>query len=657
MTTFPNLFRPIDVGPFTLKNRIAVSPHGPMYAEGGLLTQRYVDYEIEKAKGGAGLVIMSFGIADPQAPVLETGMMGALVHTWRRENIPYFREIADAVRDHGARTFFQFGENALGTRIAPSAFPHSDGSGLWSREMTAVDIARMMDNYARCAETLAEAGLDGVEMHGHGDFFSDFFSRTINRRTDNYGGSLENRMRFFLEAADVIRGVIGRDMALGARISVDDQLPGSLALADGVEIARLAAETGKLDYLNIDTVVEPQLLPRLIAPMYMEKGYEVYAAEAVKAAVRNIPVFTVGRITDPAQAEQIIAEGRADVVTMARALIADPELPNKARDGRADDIRPCLGDNQECMGRILQGLPMRCTVNPAAGRETEFGIGRIGRAARSRKLMVVGGGPAGAEAARVAASRGHEVHLYERGGALGGQVQLARTLPGRAEIGAFLPWQARQLEKLGVRVTLDTEVTPDVIRREGPEAVVLATGAVWQKSGLNSLDYREVEGWEAPHVLALTDAVRDPEALGARVVILDLKGFVEAPGLGELLAGLGRQVEIVTPFPNLGQTPLDLTLQTPYLKARLFAAGVKVSPDTMAASVEPGAVNLVNLYSQARSQVAADHVVIISGRSPVRDLEDAVRELGIEHRWIGDGLSPLNIGKAIRDGFEAGLEL
>jgi 2,4-dienoyl-CoA reductase-like NADH-dependent reductase (Old Yellow Enzyme family) len=656
--TFPNLFRPIRVGPYTIKNRIAVSPHNPLLAARGILTRQYVDYYVEKAKGGAGLIIMSWGISDPKAPALKSNsILGALVHTWRKANIPYFRDIVAAAHSYDCRVFFQFGENANHTHMAPSAVVHTESTGHLSREMSLIDIRRMMGNYARCAEVLQESGLDGIEMHGHGDLFSDFFSPTINRRLDRYGGSRENRMRFFLEAADVIRGVIGPDMALGARISVEDHLPGSLPLEEGVSIAREIAETGKLDYLNIDTAIELQLLPRIIAPMYAEQGYEVYAAEAVKAVVGNIPIFTVGRIVDPAFAEAIIANGRADVVAMARALIADPELPNKAKEGRVQDIRPCLGDNQECMGRQMQGLSVRCTVNPSAGRETEWGMGKMRPAARRRKVLIIGGGPAGMETGRVAALRGHEVHLYETSDDLGGKVLLAQRLPGRTDIGRFLPWHRLQLEKLGVTVRLGTTATPETIDREVPDVVVLATGASWQKSGFNGLDFKETPGWEQSHVLSLTDVVSETVEVGRSVVIFDLKGFVEAPGVAELLASGGRQVEIVTPFAKLGIAQLDLTLQWPYVMSRLLAAGVKITPDTMIEAIDGKAVKVINVYSGERRVIAVDQVVIISGRLPDDQLYQALATRRLEIHRVGDCLSPLNIGKAFREGYEVGLAL
>jgi len=656
--TFPNLFSPIKVGPYTLKNRIAVAPHGPMYGTAGVLTRRYIDYEIEKAKGGAGLIIMSCGLSDSEAPDAASGSWSKLVRTWKRENIPFFREVVEAAHAHDCRVFFQFGENAYTTMMAPTAFPHSGISGQWSREMTTADIKGMMVKYAHCAEVLMEAGLDGVEMHGHGDFFSDFFSPVMNRRTDEYGGSRENRLRFFREASEAIRGVMGRDKALGARISVDDRVPGSLPLQEGVAIARLIAEMGQLDYLNIDTSFEPHMLSWMIAPMYAPQGYELYASDAVKAAVSNIPIFTVGRIVDPAMAEEIIAEGRADVVTMARALIADPEWPNKAREDRVEDIRPCLGDNQECMGRIMQGLPMACTVNPAAGNETDLGIGKIGRAPRRRKVLVVGGGPAGMETARIAAIRGHEVHLVERSDALGGQVRLAEQLPGRADIGRFLPWHRRQLEKLGVKVSLGTEATAATIGAAAPDAVVVATGASWDRSGFNGIDFRQIPGWEQPHVLSVADAVAGAAAIGQRVVVFDLKGFVEAPGLAELLASQGRQVEIVTPFPKLGGSDLDLTLQWPHLMPRVLGAGVTITTDTSVVSVEGHTVNVVHVYTGAHRAIAdVDHVVMISGKSPETALFEALAQSPVELHRVGDCESPHNIGKSFRDAWSVALAL
>jgi 2,4-dienoyl-CoA reductase-like NADH-dependent reductase (Old Yellow Enzyme family) len=656
-TPFPNLFRPIQVGPFTLKNRIAVAPHGPMYGVGGVLTQQYVDYEVEKAKGGAGLIIMSCGLADPDAKS-SWGPWPALVQTWRRENIPYFREIVEGAHAHDCRVFFQFGENALTTKMAVSAYPHTGVGGLWSREMTLADIQGMMDKYARCAEILVEAGLDGIEMHGHGDFFSDFFSPVINRRSDRYGGSRENRVRFFNEAAAVLRGVLGRERVLGARVSVDDCIPGSLPLEEGVAVAGLIAGTGSLDYLNIDTTIEPQAVHRMIAPMYAEPGYELYASDAVKAAVKNIPIFTVGRIIDPAFAEAILAEGRADVITMARALIADPELPNKAREGRIADIRPCLGDNQECMGRILQALPMHCTVNPAAGNETRWGLGRIRPAARRQKIVVVGGGPAGMEAARVAAERGHAVHLYERDEALGGQVLLAERLPGRADIGRFLPWHRRQLERLGVTVSLGVAADLAAIERQEPDVVVLATGSHWEKSGYNGLNFQETPGSEQANVLSLTDVVSGAAQTGERVIVYDLNGFVQAPGVAELLAGQGRQVEIITPFPKLGVVELDLTLQTPYLMSRLLAAQVPIAPDSMIASIAGTTVTVVNVHGGRPREISGvDNVVIVSGRAPEQTLHAALAGSSLDWRQIGDCESPANIGKAFRDAWTVGAEL
>jgi NADPH-dependent 2,4-dienoyl-CoA reductase/sulfur reductase-like enzyme len=309
------------------------------------------------------------------------------------------------------------------------------------------------------------------------------------------------------------------------------------------------------------------------------------------------------------------------------------------------------------MGRIVLGLPLGCTMNPATGREGEWGMGKITTAARKRKVLVAGGGPGGMEAARMAALRGHEVSLYEQDNELGGQVRLARTLPGRADIGRFIPWHRRQLEQLGVKVTLGVAVTPELVKREAPDVVVVATGASWEKSGFNGITFQETPGWEQPNVLSLTDAVGGDAAVGDKVVIFDLKGFVEAPGLAEQLAGQGKQVEIVTPFPRLGSLELDGTLQWPYVMPRLLAAGVTITPDTTIEAIDGRAVTLANVHTGARRTAEVDTVVIISGRAPQTALYDALAASGAEVRRVGDCLSPHNIGKAIREGWTLGLDL
>ena len=307
----PLLFSPIRIGSVELKNRIVVAPHGPLMAREGLLTDEYIEYEIERAKGGAGLLIMSYGLSDP------TENAGLLVDTWRRENIVGFKAVVTAAHRHDCRVFFQFGESAARAGLAPSAvtFP---GGGI-AAEMTHDDIRRMHGNYATCALLLQEAGLDGVELHGHGDLLSDFLSRTINRREDEYGGSLDNRMRYLVEAIDAVRQAVGPEMVVGHRLSVCDGLPGSLGLEEGVQIAAKLASRTRIDYLSIDTVVEPQLLDEMIPPMYVQSGYELYASRAVKHVVKGLPIIGVGRITTPAQAEQVIEDGDADLVAMARA--------------------------------------------------------------------------------------------------------------------------------------------------------------------------------------------------------------------------------------------------------------------------------------------------------------------------------------------------
>jgi 2,4-dienoyl-CoA reductase-like NADH-dependent reductase (Old Yellow Enzyme family) len=649
---FPNLFSPLRIGPLMLKNRLAVSPHGIKFAATGRLTEAYVAYELEKAKGGAGLIIMSYGLADP------TAEEGLLISTWRKENIPLFRELVAGVHEYGSRIFFQFGESQHHSGMGASANPFTGRGSGGARPMTLSDIRRAMDFYAASAETLMEAGLDGIEMHGHGDLFSDFLSPAINRRTDEYGGSFENRARYFLQAAKVIRDAVGRDQVLGARVSVDDLIPNSVPLEEGVRIARHLADSGLLDYLNVDVSYEPENLPRMIPPMYAEPGYQLYASAAVKRVVSNIPIMAVGRITRPEVAERALAESKADIVAMARAMIADPEFANKAREGRVLDIRYCLGDNQDCVGRIQQNLAMRCTVNPVVGREAEWGIGRLGRTARVKRVVVVGGGPGGAEAARVAALRGHEVVLYEKNSELGGQVRLARLLPGRSDIGSIISWHAHQLEQLGVDVRRGVEATAAVIEASAPDAVIVATGARWLRNGLTSLDFAAVPGWEEAHVFAPDAAVEGAAASATRVVIYDAKGFIEGPGLAEMLVAQGKAVELVTPFGQLGSAELHNTHQWPWLMERILGCGVVLTTSVQVSAIKGSTVTLRNIHTKTEVvREGVDAVVMVTAREPVDDLHRELEGRIGELYRVGDCNSPLNIGQAIRSGFGAAVRL
>lgn len=639
---------PLNLGKVQAKNRIVVAPHNPVMACDGYASDDYVAYQVEKIKGGAGIIIMSSGVIDPKAPMIRSGFA---LNMWEKKNIPQLRRIAEAAREHDCRAVFQILSVIIGAG-GPEWGSYTLNDHL-PAHMSLGEIKRMHSNYAASAELLAEAGFAGIELHGHGDLCSDFLSPTINTRDDIYGGARENRVRFVLEAIDAIRARVDNALLVGIRLSADDGLPGSVDVAEGAQLAALLAENA--DYLNIDFKREMQFVSDMVAPMYAKNGHQRYVAAAAKQRVPNIPVICVGRITTPELAEDILQAGEADMVAMARALIADPEFPNKVAERRPQDIRTCLGDNQECLGRIMQGMPIRCTINPSAGREGELGIGTLQPTALAKSVLVVGGGPAGMEAARTASMRGHRVTLVDSGNRLGGQVLLARKLPGRSDIGNIVEWLPRQLEKLGVEVILDTIVTKDFIAQRSPGTLVLATGCQWLKTGFNTFDYTNVEGWDAGRVLSLTEAIERAATISGKVFVYDQHGFVQGPGIAEMLSANGNDVTILSPYETLGTPALDFTAQREFIMRRLKPAGIRIMTRSMLRAVRGSTIVIEDGVTNALTEVEDVAVVVIVG---VRKSDNSFSDLGDDvapevHR-IGDCVFPHDIGSAIAEGHRVG---
>ena len=384
-----------------------------------------------------------------------------------------YKRIADKVHQHGAHVAAQLvhaggggwgigepkgltGLNWVLNYSASARFTGGEDSTI-IREMSRDDIQRAIEGYVKAAKNVVAAGFDGIEIRMNDSLGYEFTSALTNRRTDEYGGTLERRLRFVLDVIHGVREEVGPDFLLDPRILVDEIKPGGYGLEEGQEIARILAATGELDFLNtgigVGTVHEKQ------GPYPTPLGYGVYAAAAIKK-VADLPVVAHGRINDPVQAEAILAEGKADLIGMARGLIADPEFANKAREGRIDDIRKCIGYDDVCHDQSHRASPITCIHNPAAGREKQLGIGTLRQARRKKKVLVAGGGPAGLKVAEVAARRGHQVTLYEKGKELGGQINLAIRLPFRDHLGEISSHLSNQLEKLGVDIRKGVEVTP-----------------------------------------------------------------------------------------------------------------------------------------------------------------------------------------------------
>lgn len=680
---FEYLFTPLEIGPVTVRNRILITGHAtafgephPVCGEPGFYGERYAHYLAERARGGAGLI--TFGQVNVH-PTTAYELVNASIG-YDRGAIPGFKLATELIHRHGAKTFIQLmhsGMNNSGeiSRLpvwAPSNVP---GPGLIGKEtpkaMEEEDIAELVEYYGRCAAHAREGGFDGVEVHStHSYLGQQFLSPLFNKRKDRYGGSLENRMRFLLEVLDRIRGAIGREMALGIRLPGDELVPGGLTLEDMKEVARELEATRLVDFVNV-SVGTIHAAHVIVAPMYVPHAYLVPLAAGIKEAVQNLPVFCIGRIVDPLEAERILADGHADMIGMTRAHIADPEIGNKAHEGRPEDIRNCVGCCQGCIGHIITWKPIVCTQNPAVGKEKEWGIGTLKPAPKKKRVLVAGGGPAGLEAARVAAERGHEVVLYEKEPALGGQVLLAARLPGRDEMEELVRWRRLQLEKLGVKVVLGTEVTLQLVEAQGsrphqmgsppfpggaPDAVVVATGSTPLRNGFQGFTCAEIPGHDQEHVRVAEDFLTGRAQAGKRVVILDEEGHIKAAGLAELLAERGAQVEILTRGLYVGME-LDFTTLSA-LYQRVLEKGVAFSPCTFIKEIDGPTVVATHVVTQEERRIeGVDTVVLVTGNRPEEGLYFALKGKVRELHRVGDCVAPRRADRAIHDGYRVGRSL
>lgn len=648
--SFRYLFTPQQIGSVTVPNRLVLLPHTTLLGDQHLVGDRQIAYYEERAKGGVGLVIVETLVVHPTSqPLLNEPF------AFDPRQVPRYRELTAAVHRHGARIFGQLahgGRQLMDGSISRlplwgvSPIPMSPVTEM-PHEMDEDQIEELIEAFARCAGYLREGGFDGCELHSsHGYLIQQFISPLTNQRTDRWGGSLENRLRFPLAVMERVRKVVGRDFVLGMRLAADEFVPGGLTLDDTPEIARRLAASGQLDYLSVSGGLG--LTPFIItADMSFPPGSQVHLAATIKREVGDLPVIAAQRINDPVLAERILADGHADLIGMARALICDPELPLKAREGRLDDIRPCIGCNQNCVGRIYQHRSIGCIQNAAAGREREWGIGTLKPAATPRRVVIVGGGPAGMEAARVARMRGHEVTLIERGTELGGRINALARVPWRHEFSGMVRYLRRQVENLGVKVRLGTEATEELILAERPDAVVIATGALPDLPAIPGL---------AGRALTAHEALEDSGKVGQRVLLVDLEGFYQTPTLAALFAGQGKDVEIIVPSFFMGSNLPYPSLIPLYME--LAGRGVQFRTLTHLRAVEDGRVQAFNVFSMADVVLEGFDTLVVAyaGRADDR-LYRALRGKVGELHLIGDAVAPRRADMAILEGHDVGRRL
>ena len=634
------LFSPIKVGKITLRNRIVLLPHTNNFPVQELPGEMEVYYFAERAKGGLALIIYGSQYVHSLA--------GYAVNAGSPKVVERYKRITEAVHQHGAHIFCQLMHRGSGHTVSeiglnwrqPYGASSQPDEGTVTREMTHDDIQRALEAYVVAAQHAREGGFDGIEVRLNSGLTQEFTSKLRNRRTDDYGGSLENRLRFPLQVIDAVHQEVGSALTLDTRVCADEVLPGGYGVEEGQEIARIVAGTRKIAFINTAIGWGEGAVGSIYVqgPYPLPQAYAVYASEALKRVV-DIPVVGQGRINEPQLAEQVLQEGRADLIGVTRSLIADPEFPNKAKEGRFDDIRKCIGYHEVCQGRNSRKIPISCVWNPAAGREKELGADTLKPATVEKKVMVIGGGPAGLKVAEVAARRGHRVTLYDKDNELGGQINLAIRLPFRDHLDEIPRFLALQLGKLGVEVHKGVDVTSDMALMSGADTVVVATGSVPY--------IPSIPGAKGKNVVTYWDAARDRGVDGNTILVYDQQGFWPAAGIAELLLTQGKKVVIVTTQSSIGARIQPQTLAM--WNQRIDGKPLTRLTDASVVGISGSTVTLSSTYGTDHQWTikGIDKVVLACGGTPNDSLYQALNGKVKDMRLVGDCEAPFPIERGI----------
>ena len=660
MTQYSNIFQPLQLRHRRLDNRVVFGAHTANMSELGLPGERHRGYYEERAIGGAAMIVV-----EPM-PVHATAVLtrGNFRHC-DDEVIPHFRKITDAVHAHGTTILQQLYHVGQHGDSALSFMPHWSPSGLvsyhdsdGSHAMREAEILEVIDCFTKAAQRCQAAGFDGVDIFAaYHSLLDQFWSCWSNRRDDQWGGLLANRCRLSLSIINSIRAACGEDFIIGMSIGYAENTPFVMSLEDFQEVISLHDRTGNLDYVSCGSgnyVDYDRVMPTFV---HGEKQ-GVPLAAALRPTVSHAKVTAESHIRTPENADYTIASGDADLVSIVRGQIADPHLVNKARAGREDDIRGCISCNQMCWGRRSRDYWISCLINPSAGREFEWRGDRFDKTSTPVNVLVIGGGPAGMEAARVAAERGHRVTLAEALGDLGGQFRLAGLAPRRGQIIELIGWYLRQFEKLDVEVRYYSPMDEQDILGFGADKVVLATGSM--PDGLARQrwlpDTDELPGLNNGKVFPCEEVLREQADLGKAVIVLDEGGNWRGTGTAWYLADKGHEVTIVTPDPMIGKE-LTHTTSDFQIRASLAKLGVRFMLESVIEHWHGDHAEIRSLLDGSTSRVEASAIVTATTNVVYNDVELALAETDIDFHVIGDAAAPRQAPYAFHDGRKIGLAL
>jgi 2,4-dienoyl-CoA reductase-like NADH-dependent reductase (Old Yellow Enzyme family) len=641
---FPTVFTPIKLRHCTLKNRIVFGAHTVNMSEGGLPLDPHFGYYRERARGGAGMIVVE------PTPAHRTGVLTR--GNFKNSDdcvIPHFKRITTECRKEGAVILHQIyhtgahgdQDNSWEPYWSPSGTPSmSDPWG--SHAMTEVEIQELIASFVQAARRDRDAGFDGVDLFaGYNCLIDQFWSPLTNKRTDQWGGSLENRTRFAMQVCRQIRNMAGEDFIIGMTISGAEPYPGGLSLEDKLKIVRLLDENKLVDYFSVGHGSYLNQSHAIVPSFYFGMRLTKTEAKSFKEVVKHALITTEARVKTPQNAEEILSAGSADLVSLVRSQIADPHLVNKARDNRSDDIRPCISCNQLCIGRRLRDYSVSCLVNPSVGREVNWSGDKTEPSLNPKEILVVGAGPAGMEVARVCAERGHRVRLVERLREIGGQFRLAAGQPERGEIGELISWYQNQLEKLQVNIDLGVEMSDKEIRDSGADEVILCTGSLPDRSGYQrAIPHRErLPGVDQENVCTVHDVLDGSVIPGLNVLLLDdINGWLPASSTALYLAKERHLVTLVT-SADMPAKQMEYSATGGTTRERFWQFGVETLTSTALMSWNGNTATFFHLYSNEEETRQFDTLVLATTGIPENHLSLELEKGEQSIHTIGDAIS------------------